>query len=148
MSFLSSRKLFFLGIFLAAMFHFVPTYLDNRTANSADPNQNECTPGNPNDPLNSDMKFPSDDPVIKLIEFTDQGEFKRRCQFTNLMAELKASENKNRTIILYVHGWKHNSTSPDFEAFTTQIEELSKNCLLYTSPSPRDATLSRMPSSA
>ena len=25
---------------------------------------------------------------------------------------------------------------------------LIKNCLLYTSPSPRDATLSRMPSSA
>ena len=27
-------------------------------------------------------------------------------------------------------------------------EEQPKNCLLYTSPSPRDATLSRMPSSA
>ena len=26
--------------------------------------------------------------------------------------------------------------------------ELNTNCLLYTSPSPRDATLSRMPSSA
>ena len=26
--------------------------------------------------------------------------------------------------------------------------QLFKNCLLYTSPSPRDATLSRMPSSA
>ena len=26
--------------------------------------------------------------------------------------------------------------------------EKTKNCLLYTSPSPRDATLSRMPSSA
>ena len=26
--------------------------------------------------------------------------------------------------------------------------EKGKNCLLYTSPSPRDATLSRMPSSA
>ena len=26
--------------------------------------------------------------------------------------------------------------------------ELPRNCLLYTSPSPRDATLSRMPSSA
>ena len=26
--------------------------------------------------------------------------------------------------------------------------ELCHNCLLYTSPSPRDATLSRMPSSA
>ena len=27
-------------------------------------------------------------------------------------------------------------------------EEQGKHCLLYTSPSPRDATLSRMPSSA
>ena len=27
-------------------------------------------------------------------------------------------------------------------------DDLSSNCLLYTSPSPRDATLSRMPSSA
>ena len=27
-------------------------------------------------------------------------------------------------------------------------EEVTKACLLYTSPSPRDATLSRMPSSA
>ena len=28
------------------------------------------------------------------------------------------------------------------------IEDISLTCLLYTSPSPRDATLSRMPSSA
>ena len=28
------------------------------------------------------------------------------------------------------------------------VTEVSKDCLLYTSPSPRDATLSRMPSSA
>ena len=28
------------------------------------------------------------------------------------------------------------------------VEELFSDCLLYTSPSPRDATLSRMPSSA
>ena len=27
-------------------------------------------------------------------------------------------------------------------------DDLSQHCLLYTSPSPRDATLSRMPSSA
>ena len=31
---------------------------------------------------------------------------------------------------------------------TRECAELSKDCLLYTSPSPRDATLSRMPSSA
>ena len=29
-----------------------------------------------------------------------------------------------------------------------RIEERTRACLLYTSPSPRDATLSRMPSSA
>ncbi len=28
------------------------------------------------------------------------------------------------------------------------VMDLTKSCLLYTSPSPRDATLSRMPSSA
>ena len=32
--------------------------------------------------------------------------------------------------------------------FTYEINDVSYNCLLYTSPSPRDATLSRMPSSA
>ena len=36
--------------------------------------------------------------------------------------------------------------------FDGQVEvrkiNIDKNCLLYTSPSPRDATLSRMPSSA
>ena len=30
----------------------------------------------------------------------------------------------------------------------TELETFSNSCLLYTSPSPRDATLSRMPSSA
>ena len=32
--------------------------------------------------------------------------------------------------------------------FDTFGEPVNKACLLYTSPSPRDATLSRMPSSA
>ena len=34
------------------------------------------------------------------------------------------------------------------EDMAPDAEDSSKNCLLYTSPSPRDATLSRMPSSA
>ena len=32
--------------------------------------------------------------------------------------------------------------------FQTHVIDKIENCLLYTSPSPRDATLSRMPSSA
>ena len=37
---------------------------------------------------------------------------------------------------------------PDFEAKLKHFERRPFACLLYTSPSPRDATLSRMPSSA
>ena len=36
----------------------------------------------------------------------------------------------------------------DEDAMSGTVEELFSGCLLYTSPSPRDATLSRMPSSA
>ena len=32
--------------------------------------------------------------------------------------------------------------------YSSVVDKNLKNCLLYTSPSPRDATLSRMPSSA
>ena len=32
--------------------------------------------------------------------------------------------------------------------FSTEVDELPTTCLLYTSPSPRDGLLSRMPSSA
>ena len=34
------------------------------------------------------------------------------------------------------------------EQYYNRLRENIMNCLLYTSPSPRDATLSRMPSSA
>ena len=35
-----------------------------------------------------------------------------------------------------------------FEAGVHRVQRVPQTCLLYTSPSPRDATLSRMPSSA
>ena len=34
------------------------------------------------------------------------------------------------------------------KAYDNQLSEVMKTCLLYTSPSPRDGLLSRMPSSA
>ena len=39
-------------------------------------------------------------------------------------------------------------TEADIAAHNTIVRGLASICLLYTSPSPRDATLSRMPSSA
>ena len=42
-----------------------------------------------------------------------------------------------------------DAVSNDTDADTEMLNEAEDtNCLLYTSPSPRDATLSRMPSSA
>ena len=37
---------------------------------------------------------------------------------------------------------------PNLDGVFAKITEETQDCLLYTSPSPRDATLSRMPSSA
>ena len=51
------------------------------------------------------------------------------------------SENK----IIYLD---HAATTQKPIQVLEKIDEYYKNCLLYTSPSPRDATLSRMPSSA
>ena len=41
--------------------------------------------------------------------------------------------------------WFHNAAKP-FKGMSIKV--LSETCLLYTSPSPRDRTRSRMPSSA
>ena len=44
--------------------------------------------------------------------------------------------------------WIQQSVTPDGPHLQPGESDLSNSCLLYTSPSPRDATLSRMPSSA
>ena len=48
--------------------------------------------------------------------------------------------------------WNLHADAHDFDVHTGDAEEATRKifsaCLLYTSPSPRDATLSRMPSSA
>ena len=50
---------------------------------------------------------------------------------------LNATDNANREL----------STRFDFRGVDASID-LANDCLLYTSPSPRDGLLSRMPSSA
>ena len=42
----------------------------------------------------------------------------------------------------------NNNETFSLEAFRRESQREEEDCLLYTSPSPRDATLSRMPSSA
>ena len=56
---------------------------------------------------------------------------------------LRDGDIVNVDVTAYKNGW-HGDTSRMFKIGDVSI----KACLLYTSPSPRDATLSRMPSSA
>ena len=68
----------------------------------------------------------------------------------------KAAQYKKAELL--AHKWLAVSTSPSFSVeqlrgllqsiWSEQIRERAGVCLLYTSPSPRDRTRSRMPSSA
>ena len=50
---------------------------------------------------------------------------------------------------LYPKDFKHNTTFEKLrQAEDSYVDELYNDCLLYTSPSPRDIRRSRMPSSA
>ena len=71
---------------------------------------------------------------------------------------------KQKELFVYLRNYiSSNDISPSFEEMKNAVNLKSKSgihrlitsleqrgyiCLLYTSPSPRDATLSRMPSSA
>ena len=69
------------------------------------------------------------------------------------MRKSNVSENDNKSKLnsLYKQIIKHNKryhqdNNPSIS--DAEYDELVRNCLLYTSPSPRDRTRSRMPSSA
>ena len=51
-------------------------------------------------------------------------------------------------VLIFITGRNKVSIPNHFDKAYEIETELERSCLLYTSPSPRDATLSRMPSSA
>ena len=71
--------------------------------------------------------------------------------------EIKASESEQQTLLetyrqkesraRHLNTYKAQVAQMDIE-FNTLLDQLPKDCLLYTSPRPRDGLLSRMPSSA
>ena len=84
------------------------------------------------------------------LEKPDEGEIVRNCRISfplgfmgGVISKLSATENARYIAQLY-------GLDPDYiEAFCRWLCDLEEYfCLLYTSPSPRDRSLSRMPSSA
>ena len=67
-------------------------------------------------------------------------ERRSKCSLTPLEGRADISYYKAR------EGWSFDVTG--FTVLALGAQELSADCLLYTSPSPRDPKTSRMPSSA
>ena len=81
-----------------------------------------------------------DPPVTTYIDFQNNG--KVGIYWTGMTG---ATRYRIRYRILGSSSWINKSTTNSFR----RLSDIDPNdCLLYTSPSPRDATLSRMPSSA
>ena len=82
---------------------------------------------------------------IQFVELFQNDLFFQSARHANQMAR-KLSES------ISAAGYEFAATTESNQLFTilpdSVIDKLQKHCLLYTSPSPRDATLSRMPSSA
>ena len=75
---------------------------------------------------------------------TSPGNFQVECGSDNVEAQDSLIlESKNGNIIIKAHNGKIRLQGTDIE-----LVAVGEGCLLYTSPSPRDRTRSRMPSSA
>ena len=61
---------------------------------------------------------------------------------------LKVIADQKKEGYLYPDTYFFPENATEQEVIAIMEKNFNKNCLLYTSPSPRDATLSRMPSSA
>ena len=90
----------------------------------------------------SDTRLIEIDGKLKLLMNSEKLYLDNDLSLPKLAKHLDASCNETSFVINELY-WDN------FYNFINKyrIEE-AKNCLLYTSPSPRDATLSRMPSSA
>ena len=103
---------------------------------------------------------------INLIELSDL-DIEKRNILINFAVELgdflKSNEEYDKVNIamlgnvvpqLHLHLVMRNKNDPAWPGpvwgfnFKNKLDEKSKSCLLYTSPSPRDGRISRMPSSA
>ena len=78
------------------------------------------------------------DVIEKKIDYTFNKVFYKQNEWPDILNDAKTN---NLDLIVDIN------KTPEREEYLTFFKPLF-NCLLYTSPSPRDATLSRMPSSA
>ena len=100
-------------------------------------------------------KFERNKPHVNIgtIGHVDHGKTTLTAAITNVLAKKGQAEVQNYADIDGApeereRGITINTAHVEYETETRHYAHVDCPCLLYTSPSPRDATLSRMPSSA
>ena len=110
-------------------------------------------------------KYFAVDVTLRYQNFLDSNFIPLRIKVVDSIGERKrilvsVSGDNDFSFVGYSKDEKNDSNDhltlnlPENSSFTIKVNQysktviLNKDCLLYTSPSPRDATLSRMPSSA
>ena len=102
--------------------------------------------------MNQIPRYPDNMSFGKVRSWRGEGHIAMICKGTHplfrktvpTMGMIQAQEAKYTTVAVTDPSWKKNA----FSEGTDVYQQSFNTCLLYTSPSPRDATLSRMPSSA
>ena len=155
------KKVYVFIFLLAGCYILLPTALDRRASNVADPNQDECFYGDFGDPngykdtqsgaIFKPKIYPSETPIVKTLDLNDSGLVKNRCQYTDVLYETictksRAANDPNRskdgrwkcdyeryknysekkTVVVYIHGWKHGSSTKDYESFGLFINQLKE----------------------
>ena len=80
--------------------------------------------------------------IEQYIDLVEQFASQKNLDISSEISQIKEAEDK--LLSQYEEAFRENTSADK----TTKTSQEYSDCLLYTSPSPRDKTVSRMPSSA
>jgi hypothetical protein len=70
--------------------------------------------------------------LVKVIQLTDEGELVDRCEWADLLTEIRNYPVQNprtpKFLLLYVHGWKHDASNEDndYREFKGLVDQMTK----------------------
>ncbi|QXH55112.1 hypothetical protein [Pseudomonas maumuensis] len=109
-----------------------------------DNDQIKCEHGGGFDPFTNSSFDPGSkarldaNPLLRVVEFTDDGEFVNRCQLSDVIYAVRGTPRATGTqippvkvrtpklVVIYIHGWKHDADTQDNDVlqFQTLLKQL------------------------
>ena len=84
----------------------------------------------------------------RILQHAEEAKSPRRILVRSLLKSRNKLRAKYRELRAECKRWRNQAAAVERSRSTWRERALAGDCLLYTSPSPRDRTRSRMPSSA